>query len=68
MWVIVSIGGWVRLVQGVDLVRGFRRLPQQAGDERHALLDPRPQRPFGDGAELAADVAQDAPRVTFQSA
>jgi hypothetical protein len=32
------------------------------------LLDPRPQPPFGDGAELAADVAQDAPGVAFERA
>lgn len=57
----------LRLMQGVDLAPAFRRLPQQAGDELHALLDPRLQPLFGHGAELAADVALNASRVTLQS-
>ena len=57
-----------RFVQGVELSLAFGCLPQQAGDEGGALLDPRPQPTFGDGAEMAADIAQDTPRVALQGA
>ena len=56
------------LVQGVDLARALGCLPQQAGDERDALLNPHPQLTFGDGVELAADVTQDTPRVALERA
>lgn len=35
-----------QFMQGVDLVRGFRCLVQQAGDERHPVADPIPQQPL----------------------
>lgn len=53
----------LRLVHGVDLVRGIRRPPQRAGDEGHAFFDPGPQPAFEDGVELVGNVAQVTSRL-----